>query len=180
MKKTIVVLTAAAVLIASLATDVAAKSKKKHDKKDSAVDTNFLIGSVVKVDEKGVITVKIDDNEMAVATNEKTAVTINDKDAQIADLVPGMTVTVRPAAGTATRIDATTAKLAKKKPTSDMSDYPLRILANTEYAVISAGPDGVIDLDATKDFVYVVQVVNRGTSNEVRTAPRRLTDNSGN
>jgi ABC-type enterochelin transport system substrate-binding protein len=71
-----------------------------------------LTGTVVKVDGANV-TVKAAEKEVVVATNDKTVVTIDGKEAKVADLKAGMAVTVTPDTGTATKIVATTPKPAE-------------------------------------------------------------------
>jgi len=70
-------------------------------------EVKTLKGTVVKVDEQGVVTVKVEDKEVTVTTDDKTAVTIDSKEAKVADLKADMTVVVTPAEGTATKIEAT-------------------------------------------------------------------------
>ena len=65
-----------------------------------------LEGTVVKVDDKGVVTVKSGEKEINVATDKNTVVTIDGEKAKVADLKAGMTVVVTPAEGIATKIEA--------------------------------------------------------------------------
>jgi len=78
-----------------------------------------LAGTVVKVDGANV-TVRVVDKEAVVATREvvvatdkKTAVTVDGAEAKVADLKAGMAVTVTPDTGTAAKIVATTPKVAE-------------------------------------------------------------------
>lgn len=67
-----------------------------------------LKGKVVKVD--GVnVTVAVGKKEVVVVTDDKTVVTVDGKDAKVADLKADMKVVVTPATGTATKIVATAA-----------------------------------------------------------------------
>jgi len=65
-----------------------------------------LRGKVVKVEGTNVV-VKTYVKEVTVATDDKTKVTIDGKEAKVADLKAGMHVVVTPAEGTATEIKAT-------------------------------------------------------------------------
>ncbi len=71
-----------------------------------------LEGTVVKVDGANV-TVKAAEKEVVVATDDKTVVTVDGEEAKVADLKAGMAVTITPDTGTATKIVATTPKLAE-------------------------------------------------------------------
>jgi hypothetical protein len=68
-----------------------------------------LTGTVVKVDGANV-TVKAAEKEVVVVTDDKTAVTVDGKEAKVADLKAGMTVEITPATGTAAKIVATSPK----------------------------------------------------------------------
>ncbi len=79
-----------------------------------AATTPTLRGQITKVD-GAKITVKVqgrgpnaEAKEVEVATDEKTVVTLDEKEAKVADLKADMYVTVTPAEGTATKIVATT------------------------------------------------------------------------
>jgi len=71
-----------------------------------------MTGTVVKVDGANV-TVKAGEKEVVVVTDDKTAVTVDGKEAKVADLKAGMAVTVTPDTGTAAKIVATTPKPAE-------------------------------------------------------------------
>jgi len=73
-----------------------------------------LAGTVVKVEEAKV-TVKAGEKEVVVVTDAKTAVTVDGKEAKVADLKAGQAVVVTPAEGTATKIEATTPKAETPK-----------------------------------------------------------------
>jgi hypothetical protein len=73
-----------------------------------------LAGIVVKVEEAKV-TVKTGEKEVVVVTDAKTAVTVDGKEAKVADLKAGQTVVVTSAEGTATKIEATTPKVEAPK-----------------------------------------------------------------
>jgi len=68
-----------------------------------------LHGSVVKVDGDK-LTIKAKEKETVVATDANTKVTIDGKDAKLADLKEGQVVTVTPAEGTAQTIVVAAAK----------------------------------------------------------------------
>jgi hypothetical protein len=78
-------------------------------------------GKIVKVD-GAKITVKTrahrgeDAKEVVVTTDDKTTVTLDDKDAKVADLKVDMFVRVSPAEGTATKIVASTKMPERHKP----------------------------------------------------------------
>jgi len=79
-----------------------------------------LRGKVVKVDGANVV-VKTwaregEGKEVTVATDDKTVVTIDEKEAKVADLKADMTVLVTPAEGTATKIVARTKAPKRDKP----------------------------------------------------------------
>jgi hypothetical protein len=79
-----------------------------------------LRGKVVKVDGANVVIMTRardakEGKEVTVATDDKTAVTIDGKDAKVADLKAGMYVSITPETGTATKIAAMT-KLPDRKP----------------------------------------------------------------
>jgi hypothetical protein len=100
MKK-IVVLMLAACLVTGLT--VMAADEKPAD--------SPLKGKVVKVDGTNVVVsteVGGEKKEVTVATDDKTVVTVDGKDAKLADLKADMDVTITPATGTATKIEATT------------------------------------------------------------------------
>jgi len=73
-----------------------------------------LAGTVVKVEEAKV-TVKAGEQEVVVVTDDKTVVTVDGKEANVADLKAGQEVVVTPAEGTATKIEATTPKVEAPK-----------------------------------------------------------------
>ena len=79
-----------------------------------------LRGKVVKVDGANVV-VKTwaregEGKEVTVATDDKTVVTIDEKEAKVADLKADMTVLVTPAEGTSTKIVARTKAPKRDKP----------------------------------------------------------------
>jgi hypothetical protein len=69
-----------------------------------------LHGKVVKVEGASVV-VKTYLKEVTVATDDKTVVTLDGKEAKVADLQAGMYVVVTPAEGVATEIKATSPKV---------------------------------------------------------------------
>jgi hypothetical protein len=73
-----------------------------------------LKGTVVKVEEAKV-TVKVGDKEVVVVTDSKTVVTLDGKDAKVADLKAGLRVSVTPVEGVATTIKARTPKAEAAK-----------------------------------------------------------------
>jgi len=73
-----------------------------------------LHGKVVKVDGANVV-VKTYLKEVTVATDDKTVVTLDGKEAKVADLKAGMYVVVTPAEGIATEIKATSPKVEMPK-----------------------------------------------------------------
>ena len=72
-----------------------------------------LHGAVVKVDGDK-LTIKVKDKETVVATDANTKVTIEGKDAKLADLKADQVVTVTPAEGTAQTIVVAAPKKAAK------------------------------------------------------------------
>jgi hypothetical protein len=75
-----------------------------------------LRGTIVKVEGANVIVKTMargttEAKEVTVATDDKTAVTVDGKEAKLADLKAGMRVNVTPAEGTATKIAASTPTL---------------------------------------------------------------------
>lgn len=80
-----------------------------------------LRGKITKV-EDGKITVKHGSDEVTVSTDDKTSVTLDGKDAKVADLKEGLFVAVTPAEGTATSITATTKRPEHKKKTDSGTD----------------------------------------------------------
>ncbi len=84
-------------------------------------------GQIVKVDGANV-TIKTwagrggEAKEVVVATDDKTVVTIDEKEAKVADLKADMFVMVTPAQGTATKIVASTKKLERRKPATDKAE----------------------------------------------------------
>jgi hypothetical protein len=100
-----------AVLVAGISVAAIAQDAPKADN---------LRGRVVKVDGTNLtISVKQKDStdrkEVVVKTDDKTTVTIDDKEAKLADLKADMRVTITPADGVATKIVAKTAKPAAPK-----------------------------------------------------------------
>ncbi|MBI5723685.1 MAG: hypothetical protein HZA50_06995 [Planctomycetes bacterium] len=87
-----------------------------------------LVGKVAKAaDDKGVLEVtpmkKPKEGEkvenVKVATDDKTVVTLDQKEAKVADLKEGYFVRVTPAEGTATKIEASTKGPEHKRPGGD-------------------------------------------------------------
>jgi hypothetical protein len=74
-----------------------------------------LCGTVVKVDGANVV-VKAGGNEVTVVTDDKTVVTLDGKEAKVADLKADMHVVVTPAEGTATEIKAKSPKVNRDAP----------------------------------------------------------------
>jgi hypothetical protein len=86
------------------------------DKGAPPAKTTTLKGKVVKVDGKSVVVSTGKKNatkEVTVATDDKTVVTIEGKDAKLADLQPGQKVVVTPDTGTATKIEVPAPKAKK-------------------------------------------------------------------
>ena len=73
-----------------------------------------LAGVVVKVEEAKV-TVKAGEQEVVVVTDAKTAVTVDGKEAKVADLKAGQKVVVTPVEGIATKIKAHTPRVEAPK-----------------------------------------------------------------
>lgn len=121
MKNVALMLAVAAVLGLVVGTIIAegdAPKKEEHARP--------LVGKITKAaDDKGVIEVtpRAKEGEEAkavqVATDDKTAVTIDQKEAKVADLKEGMFVFVVPAEGTATKISAMTKMPERRKPGGD-------------------------------------------------------------
>jgi hypothetical protein len=82
-----------------------------------------LAGIVVKVEEAKV-TVKAGEQEVVVVTDAKTAVTVDGKEAKVADLKAGQTVVVTSVEGTATKIEATTPKVEAPKAEAPKAETP--------------------------------------------------------
>jgi len=108
MKKIVVLLLAGclvmglACMAAMAADEKPAEQKSLHGKVVKVDGTNLI----VSVKERGAKEAK----EVTVATDDKTVVTLDGKDAKLADLTAGMRVKVTPATGTATKIEAKTPK----------------------------------------------------------------------
>jgi hypothetical protein len=86
------------------------------DKGAPPAKTTTLKGKVVKVDGKSVVVStgkKSAPKEVTVATDDKTVVTIEGKDAKLSDLQPGQKVVITPDTGTATKIEVPTPKAKK-------------------------------------------------------------------
>ena len=87
---------------------------------DEAKVDRGLYGQVISVAADGKVVVKVktakDEKEVTVATDAKTAVTLDGKDAKVSDLKKDMYVVVTPGEGTATKIVATTEKPGTKTP----------------------------------------------------------------
>jgi hypothetical protein len=119
--KLVKLLAVAAVLAvagSAYAAEAAAEAPKKAGR------TKGLRGKIVKV-EDGKITVKTmargttESKEVTVATDDKTVVTLDKKEAKVADLKVDMYVHVTPAEGTATKISAMTKAPEPRKPKAD-------------------------------------------------------------
>jgi len=98
----------AAVVILSFAGSVLAQTATRP--------ARGLRGTIVKVDGTNVVVKTMarggaESKEVTVATDDKTAVTIEGKEAKVADLKAGLLVNVTPTEGTATKITATTPTL---------------------------------------------------------------------
>jgi len=76
---------------------------------DSCGCEGHVKGTVVKV-EDGKITAKLGDKEKTFTTDDKTAVTVDGKEAKLADVKEGMTVKITPEGDLAKKIEATSAE----------------------------------------------------------------------
>jgi hypothetical protein len=106
--KLLAVLTIVSMVSVVGAADKPAKADKKATLKGSVVKvdgTNLLIKAGKKGEEK----------DVTVATDDKTVIMVDGKEAKLADLKEGQKVTISPETGTATKIEAKAAKPAKQK-----------------------------------------------------------------
>ena len=102
MSKLMIVLAIAGIAMVAQAKDKAAKGDP------------VLKGTVSKVDGANVTVTTAKKGDVVVATDDKTVVTVDGKDAKVADLKADMKVVVTPATGTATKIVSTAAAAAPK------------------------------------------------------------------
>ncbi|MBI5723686.1 MAG: hypothetical protein HZA50_07000 [Planctomycetes bacterium] len=130
MKNVALMLAVVAVLGLVVGTVVVAQDAPKTDP-PKADQPKPLVGKVAKAaDDKGVLEVtpfkRVKEGEkvenVKVATDDKTVVTLDGKEAKLADLKEGLFVKVTPAEGTATKIEATTE--APKRPGRPGGDKP--------------------------------------------------------
>lgn len=102
---------------AGAAAAAADKPKAAADKPKAAKGVK---GKVVKVDGTNlVIAVGKDGTEKTIATDDKTKVTIEGKEATLADLKAGLMVAISPAEGTAATIEVAAPKPKKDKAAAD-------------------------------------------------------------
>lgn len=82
--------------------------------------TRGIFGKIVKVDGKNIVVAtrtrgSEDTKEVTVATDDKTVVTLDEKEAKLADLKADMFVRITPATGTAEKVIASTKMPERKK-----------------------------------------------------------------
>jgi hypothetical protein len=110
----------ALVAVMGLVGVVVAADAPKEAPKDKPAHDMGIRGKIVKVEGANVV-VKTwarggEGKEVTVVTDDKTVVTIDEKDAKVADLKADLFVRITPAEGTAQKIVASTKAPERKKP----------------------------------------------------------------
>jgi hypothetical protein len=145
---------------------------------------NGLMGTVVKVDGTNLVVKQMargqtEAKEVTVATDDKTKVTLDGKEAKLADLKEGLRVMVSPAEGTATTIAAMTPSIRGQITKVDGAKITVKVQgrgpnAEATESVVTTDDKTVVTLDDKeakvadlKADIYVTVTPDKGTATKI-------------